>query len=155
MTIETGSQHDKAVGPSNAASAPPAAKAAPATKKPRRLLVEDGTTPLEPGQMTKSAFLAELQARVRVTVERELVGPGWMTPGCPWYVRWFGHYATQSAEHIESAMNAWAPGTASVATASEAIVIACERVRQAVAAWASQRQSPRARRAAHQKRTKR
>ncbi len=126
-----GAQSDPAAG---TGAADPSA--APGTKKPGRLIVEDGAAPLEPGQMPKSAFIALLRASVEAAVQSELEGTVWAVAGCPWIDHWFGHYQGQDAAHGEQALHAFAPGTAAATTAAACIPIAVERVRQAVRRWA-------------------
>lgn len=113
-----------------------AAPVAPRSSPRRRLIVEDGTSDLEPGQMTKSAFLARLREQVESRVALELQGTIWSVTGCPWIDYWFNRYEGQDAAHCEEALHAYAPGTASARTAEECLPIAVERVARAVRRWA-------------------
>ncbi len=101
------------------------------------LIVEDDASDLAAGQMIKSQFLSQLHAAICATAEEALAGTVWSVVGCPWIDHWFGHYAGQSAEHIEKALQRYAPAAAGAASAADYIPIAAARVRTAIQEWTS------------------
>lgn len=115
---------------------PTAEEPAPEETIAPRLIVEDSTEALAPGQMRKTEFLAQLQTEVTQAAEAALAGTGRTTAECPYLEYWFGYYSRQDSLHIERAIRKYAPETASVTTARGYIPIIAERVRQAVKTWA-------------------
>jgi len=109
------------------------AAAAPA----QALIVEDTAETLEPGQMRKSEFLAQLRAAVCNTTSEALADTPWSEAGCPYIDRWFGHYGAQSSDYVERAIHRYAPESAGAASASGYIPAITARVRQAVSNWAA------------------
>ncbi|MGO4883323.1 MAG: DUF4157 domain-containing protein [Bryobacteraceae bacterium] len=129
---------------SSEAAAAPAGETAPATVATAAatslmpgVIVDDGAAALAAGQMTQSAFLAQLRAAVCATVEQGLSGTIWSVAGCPWIDHWFNYYAGRSGEQIERAIARYAPEASGVQTAGELIPIVCARVEDAVATWSA------------------
>jgi hypothetical protein len=100
------------------------------------LIVEDTVETLEPGQMKKSDFLAELRTAVCKTAAEVLAGTPWSEKGCPYIEYWFGYYETQDAQHVERAARKYAPETTGAATARDYIRIISERIRNPIDVWA-------------------
>jgi hypothetical protein len=95
-------------------------------------LCEDEATP-EPGQVRRREFLAQLEARVRASVEAALASEGACT-ACPYIEFWFGHYRTQSTAHVERVLSRYAPGAARASSPAEALdlfsALAAEKARR-------------------------
>ncbi|HWK90415.1 MAG TPA: DUF4157 domain-containing protein, partial [Longimicrobium sp.] len=125
------------VGPDEAAAAPEAAR----TPVPG-LIVEDDAAELQPGQMRRGDFLALLRGEVCATAEDALRGSMWSSMGCPYVDRWFGHYAGQSAEHIERALRRYVPEAAGASDARSYVPLATARVRAAIAQWTGDENAP-------------
>jgi hypothetical protein len=105
----------------------------PATAVPG-LLVEDDALP-GPNQMGRTEFMAALRDEVCRTVDEALAGTPYSSRGCPYVEFWLGFYAHRSADHIERALNRYAPDTRSATSAQEYIRLAAERVRRATLVW--------------------
>lgn len=103
---------------------------------PGVLIVDEGAEALQPGQMRKSEFLAQLRGAVCQAAEEALAGTIWSAMGCPYIDRWFSYYAEQDSQHVERALRKYAPETASARTAQDYIPIVTGRVRRGVAEWA-------------------
>jgi hypothetical protein len=99
------------------------------------LIVDDSANQLEPGQMRKSEFLAQLHGSVCAAAEEALAGTMWSAMGCPYIDRWFGHYAGQSSQHIERSLHKYAPEAAGAGSAADYITIVTHRVRQGIGQW--------------------
>ncbi len=102
-----------------------------------RLLVDDETVELGPGQMRKSEFLDELRAATCAAADAELAAVGRTTEGCPYLERWIGRYRTRPAQYVERALRRYAPEAANVSNARDYIPLVAARVRRAVAVWAT------------------
>ncbi len=98
------------------------------------LIVEDSATELLPGQMKRSAFLAQLRAAVCSTAEAALSGSIWSAMGCPWIDRWFGYYAGRDSQSIERAIQRYT-GASGAGSAAEYIPIICLRVQIGIVVW--------------------
>ena len=102
----------------------PSTATAPETPSPDQalaapsLIVDDPATDLEPGQMRKSDFLAQLRGAVCQTADEALAGTIWSTVGCPYISRWFDHYAQKDSAYIERAIRKYAPETAASSSIS-------------------------------------
>jgi hypothetical protein len=101
------------------------------------LLVDDASSELEPGQMRRSDFLAELRGAVTLAASEELAGSAWSAQGCPWIEYWFTYYAQRDSRAVERALRLFARETARATVASEYIPLVAERVRRAVGVWAA------------------
>jgi Domain of unknown function (DUF4157) len=123
-------------------TAPQTDTGAPTTGKPETqapaptLLVEDDAPQVQPGQMRKSEFLAQLRTATCEAADEALRGTIYSSMGCPYIERWFGYYAEQSSEHVERALHKYAPETGRARSARDYIPIVTRRVRQGVAQWA-------------------
>jgi hypothetical protein len=102
----------------------------------RRLLVEVSAK-VSPGQMAKSDFLARLREAVTAATTEALRETAWTAEGCPLIERWFEHYGHEDAQRVERAVRLFAPETAQAAVAEDYIPLLTNRVRGAVANWAS------------------
>ena len=87
--------------------------------------------------MRKGDFLRQLRAEICATVDPILAVTDRSTKGCPYLDRWFSYYGARDARHIERAVQLYAPGAEGAAQASDYIPIVVERVRRAVAVWAT------------------
>jgi len=101
------------------------------------LIVDDSADQLQPGQMKKSDFLAQLRDAVCATTEEALKGTIWSAAGCPWVDHWFGYYGNRDSQQIERALRRYAPETANATSASDYIPIICGRVHSAIAVWST------------------
>lgn len=104
---------------------------------PPGLIVEDSAAELGPGEMRKSKFLSQLRDAVCTTAEEALAGTEWSAAGCPWIDYWFGYYGNRDTRQIERAIRRYAPDTAGATTAGAYIPAITQRVRSAIAAWAT------------------
>ncbi|MGQ3685012.1 MAG: eCIS core domain-containing protein [Candidatus Loosdrechtia sp.] len=100
------------------------------------LIVEDSAELLEPGQMRRSEFLAELHAAVCRSAEEALAGTEWTTGGCPYLNDWFAYYSRKDSRHIERAIRRYAPETLGVSAARDYIPFITPRVRHGIETWA-------------------
>jgi hypothetical protein len=98
-------------------------------------LVEDGTMSLAPGQLPKSVWMAELRAAICARAEQELAPTGQSTEGCPFLGFWLGYFAGRPAADVSAAAARYAPETAGVTSARDAIAPIVDRVGEAVAIW--------------------
>ncbi len=94
------------------------------------LLVEDEATDLGPGQMTKSAFMAETRAAACRSADAAFAGTEHTTQGCPYIELALGFYERRSAERIERDLVSYAPEAANATSARDYIPLIAERVRQ-------------------------
>ncbi len=97
---------------------------------PAALLV-DGEQPTE-GQMTKEAFLDELETQVTAAANDEL-GPAWSAAGCPYIERYFRMYRIKPAAQTEAVIRKYTRSTAQTAAALIPEVVS--RVREGVRRW--------------------
>ena len=102
----------------------------------RPLIVEDDAVELQPGQMRKSEFLAELRAAVCSTADEALRSAGQSTRGCPYIEQGFARYAGYSAPYIERGLRKYAPEAGKATSAGDYIPLVCDRVRRGVERWA-------------------
>jgi hypothetical protein len=102
-----------------------------------RLIVEDDSERVGPGQMRKSEFLGRLRVAVCSEAEQAMTGTGQTTEGCPYIDRWFGHYQHKDSRYIERSLHRYAPEAAGVSSAGEYIPLVASRVRRSVEVWAS------------------
>ena len=127
--------------PTPPATAPEAAAAGPepaATGAPGGgLLVEDDALQVGPGQMRKTEFLDQLRNDVCAAADAELAAVGRSTAGCPYVERWISHYRTRSVQHIERALQKYAPEAAGISDARGYIPLVAARIRRAVSVWAT------------------
>ncbi|MGB4872322.1 MAG: DUF4157 domain-containing protein, partial [Candidatus Promineifilaceae bacterium] len=104
-----------------------------ATRAP--LIVPDETADLQPGQMRRAEFLAQLHTAVCQTADQSLAGTIYSAIGCPYIERWFAYYNGQDSQHIERALQRFVPETAQAMSAQSCIPLVCQRVRQGIANW--------------------
>lgn len=120
---------------------PAQAPAASETNAPV-LIVEDAAIELQPGQMRKSEFLAQLREAVGSTAEDALTDTTWSAVGCPWIDHWFNYYSYRDSQQVERSIHGYAPETAGAASAGAYIPIICARVRRAIGEWSASGQLP-------------
>lgn len=106
------------------------------------LIVDDSAIDLQPGQMRKSEFLAQLRDAVSSTAEDALTGTVWSTVGCPWIDHWFNYYSDRDSQQVERSIHRYAPETSGVASAGDYIPIICARVSRAIGEWSATGQLP-------------
>jgi hypothetical protein len=97
------------------------------------LLVDEGTD-VQPGQMSKSSFLAALQEAVVPAVADSLSGTGFAADNCPTLTYWFSYYQGRGASEVERALQRYA-GVSETARASDYIPIAVGRIVAGVKTW--------------------
>src|SRR5437764_412044 len=95
----------------------------------------DEDTELQPGQMRKSDFLAQLKQAVCSTADEALAKAGRNTEGCPYVEQWFAHLADKNSQYVERALKKYAPEAAEATTARDYIPLVCNRVRRGVETW--------------------
>src|SRR5438067_6001066 len=93
-------------GESNAGASTPNVSNRPhaAASPARSLIVEDESVELQPGQMRKSDFLAQLRAAVCSTADEALASAGRDTRGCPYIEQGFARYAEYPASYLQRAV---------------------------------------------------
>jgi hypothetical protein len=101
------------------------------------LIVEDDAAEIGPGQMRKSDFLDRLRAAVCAAADAELAAAGRSTEGCPYIERAFERYRNFSGDQLERVLRRYAPEAAGATSAQDYIPIVSEKVRRAVALWAT------------------
>jgi hypothetical protein len=106
-----------------------------AADQPR--LVDDSAETLEPGQMRKTEFFAELRGSIEEAAEAALSGTGRTARDCPYITYWLSFYEQQPAAMIEPALRRYAPEAGRTETARDYIRFVTERVSRAVAIWAA------------------
>ncbi len=109
-------------GSSNAAS-PDATTTAPgadvpATAPTQGLIVEDNAETVQPEQMKKSAFLAQVRSAVNNTVAEVAAGTPTSAAAAPQIESAFAQYSGQSARQLEGNIRRQVPGAAGVTTAA-------------------------------------
>lgn len=110
-----------------------------ATTPAQGLIVDDAAEALEPGQMKKSAFLAQLRASASKVADEVLSGT-LSSVGASIYIdQWLGKYTGQSGQQIEQEARKYAPGAKS---AGDYIGAIAGRVRQELTTWANTGESP-------------
>lgn len=101
------------------------------------LIVEDAADEVGPGQMRKGEFIDELRGAICEAADAELAAVGRSTAGCPYVEYWLGYYRTRSARQGEQALRRYAPEAVAATNARDYIPFVAQRVRQAVAGWAT------------------
>lgn len=96
------------------------------------LIVED-SAPAKPGQLTQTAFLAQLRAAV-TKMASEVLGPTWSASSCQDIPKLFGHYAALDARGCERIAQRYS-GVAAATSAVEYIEPICARLTSAIARW--------------------
>ena len=132
-SVEPSIQRASAEGSTAAAGAE---KSAPAKHATHPLVVEDDAKKVEPHQMRKSQFIALLRTDACATADAVLMSVGKSTKGCPYIEKWLSFYEKQSSQHIEAAMQKYAPETARARSAHEAIRLLVVRIQKAALSWA-------------------
>ncbi len=86
--------------------------------------------------MRKSQFIALLRTDACATADAVLMSVGKSTKGCPYIEKWLGFYEKQSSQHIQTAMQKYAPETGTARSAHEAIRLLLVRIQKAATTWA-------------------
>lgn len=98
-------------------------------------IVDDAAEQVEPGQMRKGEFLAQLKASICSAADEQFKGTAWSVGGCPWIDHWFGYYETRSAAHLEAGIHKYIPGLSGIGAARDYIPALTDRVRSAIGVW--------------------
>ena len=114
-----------------AAGAEPGAGGAGTAAAPGGLIVEDAQE-AQPGQLTRSAFAAQLRPALITTARAALQNPLLALSVEPAVDAWLAGHRDKSAAAIERAIRAEAPGAAAATTAAELVAALCAQVRAAV-----------------------
>ncbi|MFQ5524997.1 MAG: DUF4157 domain-containing protein [Thermoanaerobaculia bacterium] len=101
------------------------------------LLVEDDATDLEPGQMTRTEFLAATRAAVCTAADTEFEGTEFTAQSCPYVELVLHYYESLSAERIEQDLVTYLPAAAGAASASAYTPLIADRVRQSAETFVS------------------
>ncbi len=104
---------------------------------PAGLIVEDDAAQLAPAQMRKTQFLDQLQSEVCAAADAELLSVGRSAQGCPYIENWIGYYRSRPSQYVERALRKYAPDAAAATSAQDYIPLVAQRVRRAVAVWAT------------------
>ncbi len=113
-------------------SSPPPPPSSPADAQTQALIVEDEAGDLDPGQMRKSAFLAQLKEAAAAAAEEELQHTPWISRVRPAVDQWAGQFTGQSAQGVELTIRRLAPGASGATTAGALIPPVAGRVRQEI-----------------------
>ena len=100
------------------------------------LIVEDDTTEVQPHQMRKSEFLAQLSSELYSTAEPILATKGRTAANCPYLVNWINYGYLRSSSYVETFVRRFGGVTTTVASAREYIPAVRERLRQSLIVWA-------------------
>jgi hypothetical protein len=116
----------------------PAAESAAETRhrQPRSHIVDDEAPSIAPGQMRKSAFIAQLRRVVCLTVDAALAGTPHSAQGCPYIEKWLAFYEGKDSQHLEHALLKYAPEAKAARVANDYILIVARRVHHAALRWA-------------------
>jgi len=101
--------------------------------KPTEFILESAENGLEPGQVLKSRFMAELRQRVTQTANAEL-GPEWSALGCPYIEQFFARNRGKSARQLERMIRRYS-GVRRPHRASDYVGPILARLRAGVAKW--------------------
>jgi Domain of unknown function (DUF4157) len=127
----------------NPAPAPSPATATPAAPEPSTapgpgVIVDDGAPSVLPGQMTKSAFLAQVRTAVDSTVEQSLAGSPWAALARPkideQIDQQFTVYGNQDGPSLERSIRQHVPTAVAATTAQGMIDSITEQLRQTIVA---------------------
>lgn len=99
------------------------------------LIVEDDAPNLQPGQMRKSEFLAQLQEAVCAAADEALAGSPYSALGCPYIASVFSRLPGRPAAYIERGIRLYAPEAAGATTAAGYFLPIANRVRAGIAHW--------------------
>jgi Domain of unknown function (DUF4157) len=108
-------------------------EAQPAAAAAGSAIVEDGS-PLGPGQMHRSAFMAQVRALVTAMCNAQLAVVGRSSDGCPYIQRWLDYYDKQPAASLMRAIQLYA-GASPNAPAPALLGALLGRVHTAVETW--------------------
>ncbi len=123
-----------AAEPSPASTAPVPSDSAEA--QPMGLIVEDDTAEVQPHQMRKSDFLAQLSSELYSTAEPILATRGRTAANCPYLVNWIDYGYMRSGRYVEAFVRRFGGGATTVASAQEYFPLMKERLRQSLLIWA-------------------
>ncbi|MCE9573857.1 MAG: DUF4157 domain-containing protein [Deltaproteobacteria bacterium] len=104
----------------------------PAAPAARAMIVGDDAA-AEAGQLTQSAFLAQLREAVTATAS-DVLGPTWSASTCADIPRLFAHYAALDPQACDRLMRRYA-GLATPSSALEYLAPICGRISGAIARW--------------------
>ena len=139
---EETSETDGGAAETGAAPDQAATVAAPVAAAARTLIVDDNAETVEPGQMKKSEFLAQLRAAVCSTTADALAGSPFAAAATPYVDQAFAQYAAQDSMQLERSIRRYAPEAASVTNAGGLIPIVTARVRRSIATWMTTGEAP-------------
>jgi hypothetical protein len=137
LLIQRLAADETAAAPESTPAPGPARSGTAAETAPAGLIVEDEAGEIGPGQMRKSEFLDELRTAVCAAANAELAAAGRSSEGCPYIERAFARYRAMSGSQLERGLRRYAPEAAGATTARDYIPAVSERVRRAVAVWAT------------------
>ena len=111
-------------------AANPAAKASLALSgTPTSAFLVEDTETTGNGQVRKRQFLAALRSRVIQIAAQILAPTGQTVQDCPYIPYWFSYYEEKDAQHIEQALNRYAPEAGTAKTWQEYVEKVAQRVR--------------------------
>jgi len=96
-------------------------------------LIVDDDAAVQPGQLSRAQFLAQLRAQVTATATDEL-GPLWSVVGCPYIESWFSRNASTPAAQIDVLARRYS-GLSSPRAASEYLAPILARLRNGIQRW--------------------
>src|SRR5262245_23981063 len=126
----------KQAAPSAPAAAPAGPAAGPAAPAAAGggCIVPDETQGVQPGQLTRTQFLAALHQAVTAAASAAL-GPMWSAAGCPYIERWFARHAGTDAPSLERLAQRFSGLAQPAHAAADYIPPICARLSQGVARW--------------------
>ncbi len=89
---------------------------------------------LNPGQLVKQAFLAQLKPLVVAAADQEL-GKAGAAEGCPYIETYFAKYSAMPAAQTLALLRKWIPSAASVTSATDLVPMVVARVRSGIKTW--------------------
>ncbi|HSE38995.1 MAG TPA: DUF4157 domain-containing protein, partial [Blastocatellia bacterium] len=119
-----------------ASTAPTPRTASGKEAKAAGMIADDNAIDLQPGQMKKAVFLAELRTKICRAAEAILAETGRTTKDCPYLDFWFSFYGQKDSRHIERAVHKYAPEASGATSAKQYIPPIVNRVSRSVAVWA-------------------
>ncbi len=87
-------------------------------------------TATQSGELSKDAFLLELQNVLQKTADEELAAIRQTSSDCPYIAKWFAHYQGKDTAYIQKAIARYAPDTESAQDIQQYIDLLAARVRQ-------------------------
>ncbi len=95
-----------------------------------------------PGQISKRAFLDQVEHAVRDVVDHELAGTIFRSQGCPWIAHWMAYYGGRTPAELHDALVQYAPAAGAASGLDEILAAIRARVGDGIATWRATRAIP-------------